>query len=669
MPFNTATPITPGLLNDSLTGDPDYFSFTLTSRSAIALSLTGLGANADLELFNGNQSLIRASSNPGSAGELINSLLDPGNYYVRVSGNQTPYSLSFQQEPTTQTEVFWRNSATGENLIWVMDGSSITAGIALDSVSTDWEMVGAADFNRDGFRDLLWRNRVSGIAGAWLMNQTQVTAWFPVTSLTAHLALTVGDFNQDTHPDVVIRGAGEAGNELHFILLLVDGQATAVRELPAVGLNWTIAAAADFNSDGKPDILWRNQVTGDNGIWIMDGTQPVGYEALPNVFPGDGWELTGAADFNQDGKPDLLWRNGTVNGIWLLNGSQVTGYDSLIAVGADWQPKPYSAAVERWIDSAGATIATAFDVGVLETIASYQEHLTGTEADVFQFTLTNLTPQELIATAPGQTVELLDASFQPIPNLLAAGIYYVRVTGSGNYTLTLENAPPPLPVVTVSSVVNASEPSMNGSFTISRSGPVDQALTVNYAIAGTATPGSDYQSVQSVVIPVGQTSVTIPVTVIDDEEEEDSETIILTLASSSAYTIGTTGSGTLTLSDDDSLVIAPGDAGNTLETAKNLGTLRTVTITQSDRVDNSDKKDYYRFALASRSTIRATVTGLTADIDIELLNAAGQLIDFSDNSGTASESLNRTLLAGTYYLFIYPYGNSQSNYTLNLWKV
>lgn len=28
----------------------------------------------------------------------------------------------------------------------------------------------------------------------------------------------------------------------------------------------------DFNADGEPDILWRNQTTGRNTAWLMNGT-------------------------------------------------------------------------------------------------------------------------------------------------------------------------------------------------------------------------------------------------------------------------------------------------------------------------------------------------------------------------------------------------------------
>ena len=38
-----------------------------------------------------------------------------------------------------------------------------------------------------------------------------------------------------------------------------------------------------FNSDGKPDILWRNTSTGQNYVWYMDGVTRIGGDYLPTV--------------------------------------------------------------------------------------------------------------------------------------------------------------------------------------------------------------------------------------------------------------------------------------------------------------------------------------------------------------------------------------------------
>jgi hypothetical protein len=36
------------------------------------------------------------------------------------------------------------------------------------------------------------------------------------------------------------------------------------------GLTWTPVRAADFNGDGKADILWQN-IDGSLAIWLMNG--------------------------------------------------------------------------------------------------------------------------------------------------------------------------------------------------------------------------------------------------------------------------------------------------------------------------------------------------------------------------------------------------------------
>jgi hypothetical protein len=49
---------------------------------------------------------------------------------------------------------------------------------------------------------------------------------------------------------------------------------------------------ADFNNDGNPDILWRNLSTGLNSIWFMDGATFNGsYALLPSVSLD--WEIVG----------------------------------------------------------------------------------------------------------------------------------------------------------------------------------------------------------------------------------------------------------------------------------------------------------------------------------------------------------------------------------------
>ena len=106
------------------------------------------------------------------------------------------------------------------------------------------------------------------------------------------------------------------------------------------------------------------------------------------------------------------------------------------------------------------------------------------------------------------------------------------------------------------------------------------------------------------------------------------------------------------------------NAGNTLATARAVGTL-TATQSFSDWVGSVDTNDYYKFNVGTQSNFSLSLTGLSADADVELLNSSGGVIAISQNCGTTSESITRQLSAGTYYARVYPY-SSDTTYGLSL---
>ncbi|MFO0174582.1 MAG: PPC domain-containing protein, partial [Aphanizomenon sp.] len=106
------------------------------------------------------------------------------------------------------------------------------------------------------------------------------------------------------------------------------------------------------------------------------------------------------------------------------------------------------------------------------------------------------------------------------------------------------------------------------------------------------------------------------------------------------------------------------NAGNTLATARAVGTL-TATQSFSDWVGSVDTNDYYKFNVGTQSNFSLSLTGLSADADVELLNSSGIRIAISQNCGTTSESITRQLSAGTYYARVYPY-SGDTTYGLSL---
>ncbi|MCT7997577.1 S8 family serine peptidase, partial [Laspinema olomoucense] len=109
------------------------------------------------------------------------------------------------------------------------------------------------------------------------------------------------------------------------------------------------------------------------------------------------------------------------------------------------------------------------------------------------------------------------------------------------------------PTVTLeASDTNASETGDAGEYTFIRTGDITHPLTVNYAIAGSATNGIDYTPLTgSITIPAGRDRITLPLSAIDDEEVEGTETVVLTLAAGSAYHVGTQNMGTVAIVDND----------------------------------------------------------------------------------------------------------------------
>lgn len=116
-----------------------------------------------------------------------------------------------------------------------------------------------------------------------------------------------------------------------------------------------------------------------------------------------------------------------------------------------------------------------------------------------------------------------------------------------------------LPVVSISAAdavaaeTLANQASNPGTFVISRTGATTSAMSVRYAMAGTATNGIDYTSLPATVtIPAGAASVTLTLSPKDDALIEGSETAVLTLSSDAGYNVnGGAGAATINIADND----------------------------------------------------------------------------------------------------------------------
>lgn len=173
--------------------------------------------------------------------------------------------------------------------------------------------------------DLLWRNYSTGQNGVWLMDNTSIGSVQLTTTVSdvSWVIEAAADMDGDSIPDYIWRNY--ANGQIGIWMMDGNGAIRSVQTLtPLTDLNWRIEGAADFNGDGKNDLLLRNYSTFENGIWFMNGTV---YSSATFIQPVAGvfMKPSAIADFNGDGNPDILWRNINTgeNYIWMMNGIEV----------------------------------------------------------------------------------------------------------------------------------------------------------------------------------------------------------------------------------------------------------------------------------------------------------------------------------------------------------
>jgi Ca2+-binding RTX toxin-like protein len=164
-----------------------------------------------------------------------------------------------------------------------------------------------------------------------------------------------------------------------------------------------------------------------------------------------------------------------------------------------------------------------------------------------------------VTFAPGETTKAVNVAVTGDTLYEADESFKLNLSEAVNASITTTSAigtivNDDLPVISLAVTdADAAEPANPGQFTLTRDGITTSDLTVNYALAGTATNGTDYQALtNTVTFKAGSNTATIDIKPIDDNIYEGSETVTLTLADNAAsYKLAEIKSGTVTIADDD----------------------------------------------------------------------------------------------------------------------
>jgi hypothetical protein len=217
----------------------------------------------------------------------------------------------------------------------LMDGMNIVESAWFTTMSTDLndEVMSTKDFNKDGKADVLLRNKVTGVWTINYMNGTSAPTIHRI-NIGKDLCYTIkgdGDYDGDGYPDILLRKDACGGTAYPWKIILTNGGFVVKSKSVLTGLNKNpdnivVVANKDFNGDGKADVLMRDS-TGSPQKWrlyVMNGTAPV-TGTLVNLEVQSMWQFAAVADFNGDGKADILLRE-VDTGQWLgylMDGSTV----------------------------------------------------------------------------------------------------------------------------------------------------------------------------------------------------------------------------------------------------------------------------------------------------------------------------------------------------------
>jgi hypothetical protein len=240
-------------------------------------------------------------------------------------------------------DLVWSNTASGATYLWLMNGLALGSDQLVATVDPSWKLQGIADFNNDGHPDIVWRNTATGASYAWYLVNGVYQSDAPLFTLPPEWVIQgVADFNADGHPDFLMRNA-ITGNA--FVWFFNDATAIGDQFLFNIDPSWKVEGVGDFNADGQPDLLFRNTTSGLSFAWntaFSGGTLSLGASRAPIFAIDPQWEVVQVADWNADGKPDLVFRNAATGlvFVWYLNGTTLSGSDFIIQIDPSWEIVP-----------------------------------------------------------------------------------------------------------------------------------------------------------------------------------------------------------------------------------------------------------------------------------------------------------------------------------------
>jgi hypothetical protein len=669
-------------IQDSIGGGDaaDFYRFSLSRGGDLSLALTGLSSNADLQLLAANGSTVLfTSQTAGNANESIQrNDLAAGTYFVRVfstATSATAYSLNVSAAFDATLDLAG-NSESGARLIAAANGSY-------------------QDFVGDGDTEDWYRFT--------LTEQRQVSWTLNGMSADADLVLLEAD------GDTVIDWSLNGGAAAESIATLLDAGTYFLRVERFDGANTFYTLTGAFAAPAVVDAAGNNTATArDLGVI---GSQPHSVEDTARQADPDFYRFTVEQRSNVSirltdlsGNADIQLRNAagqvlqqsaaagvtdeSINAGGLAPGSYFVSVSSTLATPVAYR-LVVAAPADLVADGAGNTAQDAHHlgslgasplvigdfVGAIDQDDWYRFHLT--EARDISVSLTGLSADadvELLGAdghALGFSLNAGTAAETIRSGNLAAGTYYVHVyqfSGDTNYQLAISG----VQALALDAAGNSAAAARDLGGLIAGN-PIDVsdfigAGDIDFYRFQTSALSNLVLRLDGLIeaADIALLNASGEVLSLSANDGTDPEQVTFDGLAAGNYFVRVTGGDAITPYRLRLSAQPGGVADNSLDAPRELGVLGATARVFNDFVGAGDPTDYYRFQTTATSNFRLTLTGLSSDADVLLLDADGNAIAGGANAGTAAEAINfDALAAGTYYVLVYPFAGD-TNYTLNL---
>lgn len=275
--------------------------------------------------------------------------------------NKTHGTITLQKSIPTP-DLLLRSATSGNTVVTNLVQTQVVSGAATVDLQgnviqpgANWQIIGTADMNGDGRRDIAWWNRSTSETAVWFMGGTlgnviQKALYIQLNASDAEgfrpgtnwQPILFADLVGDSKPDILwlnnsdgsvgtwdlsLNGSinGSLPDSVTLTGSMIKQQGQTSDFLLGANTPWRAIAGNFDGNTATHELFWYNSVTSDIGYWSLNGSiftaSPITNSAGAVLAGITGYRPVATGDINGDGKDDIVFQKGNSIAIWTMSGS------------------------------------------------------------------------------------------------------------------------------------------------------------------------------------------------------------------------------------------------------------------------------------------------------------------------------------------------------------